>query len=157
MFAKREQEQKTARPLRTGPVKQLLLVVLQRELQLVDGFVAGSHRIYDSQLQRLMDEDTRLANGEVGALDFDPLCQCQDYQKLEAHITVRSASPKAAVVSVNFRDLGMPNDKPRNAVLDLAKEAGHWRIHDIHAEDPKSLRAFLTEQNAERAHPPKGK
>jgi hypothetical protein len=118
---------------------------------------AGSHHIYDAQLQALMDEDVRLANGEVGALDFDPLCQCQDYQKLQAQLTVRSASPTGATVAVKMIDLGMPNDKPRDAVLDLVKERGAWRIHDIHADDPKSLRAFLLQQNAERAKPPKHK
>ncbi|MBV9571628.1 MAG: DUF3828 domain-containing protein [Alphaproteobacteria bacterium] len=118
---------------------------------------AGSHRIYDSQLQALMDEDVRLAKGEVGALDFDPLCQCQDYEHLQGVVTVRSSSSNAAVVAVTIRDLGMPNDKPREAVLDLVKEHGAWRVHDVHAADPKSLRAYLTEQNAERAQPPKHK
>jgi hypothetical protein len=115
---------------------------------------AGSHRIYDSKLQALMDEDVRLAHGEVPALDFDPLCQCQDYQHLKASLTVRSASPSAAVVAVTITDLGMPKEKPRNAVFDLVKERGAWRIHDIHADDPKSLRAFLIEQNTERTKPP---
>jgi hypothetical protein len=118
---------------------------------------AGSHRVYDSQLQALMDEDVRLARGEVPALDFDPLCQCQDYQHLQAGVTVRSSSPNTAVIAVTISDLGMPKDKPREAVFDLVKERGTWRIHDIHAEDPKSLRAFLIQQNAERAHPPKQK
>lgn len=115
---------------------------------------AGSHHIYDSQLQALMDEDVRLAHGEVPALDFDPLCQCQDYQRLKASLTVRSSSPSSAVVAVTLRDLGMPNDKPRDAVFELVKEYGAWRIHDIHADDPRSLRTFLIQQNAERAHPP---
>lgn len=118
---------------------------------------AGDGKIYDAQLQALMDEDTRLASGEAPALDFDPLCQCQDYQKLQAQVTMRSASTNAAVVAVRFRDLGMPGDKPRDAVLDLVKEHGAWRIHDIHAEDPKSLGAFLIKQNAERARPAKHK
>jgi uncharacterized protein DUF3828 len=118
---------------------------------------AGSDHVYDSQLQALMDEDVRLANGEVPALDFDPLCQCQDYQRLQVSATVRSSRPSAAIVTVTIRDLAMPKDKPRDAVFDLVKERGAWRIHDIHAEDPKSLRAFLIEQNAERAHPQKRK
>ncbi|HEX3945152.1 MAG TPA: DUF3828 domain-containing protein [Rhizomicrobium sp.] len=118
---------------------------------------AGSHRIYDAQLQALMDEDVRLAEGEVPALDFDPLCQCQDYQHLQANQTVRSASSNAAILAVTIRDAGMPNEKPRNAVFDLVKENGHWRIHDIHADDPKSLREFLIQQNAERAKTAKEK
>jgi hypothetical protein len=104
-----------------------------------------------------MDEDVRLANGEVPALDFDPLCQCQDYQHLQVSATVRSSRPSAAIVTVTIRDLGMPKDKPRDAVFDLVKERGAWRIHDIHAANPNSLRAFLIEQNAERAHPQKRK
>ena len=118
---------------------------------------AGSHRIYDAQLQELMDEDVRLAKGEVPALDFDPLCQCQDYEHLQASLTVRSAAPAAADVAVTLRDLGMPKDKPREAVFDLVKEGSRWRIHDIHADDPKSVRAFLIQQNAARGHPPRHK
>ena len=60
-------------------------------------------------------------------------------------------------VLIKVRDLGLPHDKPRDAVFDLVKERGRWRIHDIHADDPKSLRAFLMEQNAERSHPQKRK
>jgi hypothetical protein len=118
---------------------------------------AGSRHVYDSQLQALMDEDVRLAHGEVPALDFDPLCQCQDYEHLQANLTVRSSSSNAAVVAVTLRDLGMPKEKPRDAVFNLVKERRTWRIHDIHADDPKSLREFLIQQNAERAHPQKRK
>lgn len=118
---------------------------------------AGSRRIYDSQLQALMDDDVRLARGEVPALDFDPLCQCQDYQHLKASLTVRSSSSSTAVIAVTLRDLGIPHDKPRDAMFDLVKEHGTWRIHDIHAEDPKSLRAFLIEQNADRTKPTRHK
>lgn len=114
---------------------------------------AGSRHVYDSQLQALMDEDVRLAHGEVPALDFDPLCQCQDYEHLQARLTVQSSSHNAAVIDAALRDSGMPHEKPRNAVFYLIKEQGAWRIHDIHADDPKSLRAFLIQQNAERAHP----
>jgi hypothetical protein len=118
---------------------------------------AGAHHVYDSQLQALMDEDVRLAHGEVPALDFDPLCQCQDYQHLTARLTVRSFSPNAAVIAATLRDLGIPKEKPRDAVFELVKERGAWRIHDIHADDPKSLRAFLIQQNTERAKPSKHK
>ena len=114
---------------------------------------AGSHRVYDSQLHALMDEDVRLAHGEVPALDFDPLCQCQDYQHLLARLAVRTSTSNTAVVAVTLRDLGMPGDKPRHAVFELVREHSAWRIRDIRADDPKSLRAFLIQQNAERAKP----
>jgi ABC-type transporter MlaC component len=118
---------------------------------------AGAHQIYDAQLQTLMDEDVRLAKGEVPALDFDPVCQCQDFAKLQATLTVRSSSASAAVVMARFRDIGITASPVRQAVFELSKEHGAWRIHDIHADDPKSLRAFLGQQNVERAHPEKRK
>jgi hypothetical protein len=114
---------------------------------------AGAGKIYASSLQALMDEDVRLAKGEVPALDFDPICQCQDFSKLQAVIAVRSATAQAAVVMASFHDAGIRGSATRLAVFDLVKEHGAWRIGDIHADDPKSLRAFLIEQNSERAHP----
>lgn len=114
---------------------------------------AGAGKIYAATLQALMDEDVRLAKGEVPALDFDPICQCQDFSKLQAVITVRSATSQAAVVTASFHDTGIRGSAARLAVFDLVKEHGAWRIADIHADDPKSLRAFLIEQNSERAHP----
>lgn len=118
---------------------------------------AGTHRIYDSRLQALMDEDVRLARGEVPALDFDPVCQCQDFSNLQAAVAVRNASSTAAVVTASFHDVGIHGSPTRQANFDLVKEDGRWRIHDIHADDPKSLRVFLIEQNAERAHAQKPK
>jgi hypothetical protein len=118
---------------------------------------AGAGKIYSSALQALMNEDVRLAKGEVPALEFDPICQCQDFSKLQATITVRSATAQVAIVAANFHDTGIRGDAAHQAVFDLVKEHGVWRIADVHADDPKSLRAFLIEQNAERALPRKQK
>jgi Protein of unknown function (DUF3828) len=110
---------------------------------------------YDSAMRALMDEDRRLTpEGEVGVLDWDPICQCQDFSKLRATVTVRVSSPTAAVATIAFKDIGWSDQTMRHATFDLVKENGEWRIHDIRSKDfdnpTHSMRARFIEANAER-------
>ena len=43
-------------------------------------------RVFAPPLLAAINEDARLANGEVGYLDGDPLCQCQDAAGLKARV-----------------------------------------------------------------------
>ncbi|HEY2481709.1 MAG TPA: hypothetical protein VGI30_05870, partial [Caulobacteraceae bacterium] len=43
-----------------------------------DLFGSAMSRVFHPSLAHLIKEDSRLAGGEVGALDGDPLCDCQD-------------------------------------------------------------------------------
>jgi hypothetical protein len=104
---------------------------------------------YDKAMLALMDENDRLTPaGDAGSLDWDPLCQCQDWGKLVAQATVKLTSPTAATAEVTFRDVQW-GDAPRHATFDLVFEDGHWRIHDIHSKDFKdgSMRTYLTTEN----------
>jgi hypothetical protein len=104
----------------------------------------GKGRFFDAPLSRLIDADARQANGEVGALDGDPVCQCQDPGGMKAKVlSVALTSAYAAVATV---DLDFTLEKPpqkRRVTFDLVVENGHWRIHDIHSSDTPSLRALL--------------
>jgi hypothetical protein len=96
---------------------------------------------FDPQLLALMDANDRATpDDEVGALDGDPICDCQDYQKLRADITVTSVKDDTAEAEVKLRDAGA---KPKLMTYKLAQVGGKWRIHDIGTKDMPSLRRLL--------------
>ncbi len=109
--------------------------------------------IFAPSLIALIDEDARLAHGEVGALDGDPLCDCQDDGGMTFKIaSVRSvdAAHAAAVVVRSY-----PNSKAPEVgtiTLDLTVAKGRWRVFDVRSKDTPSLRALLIQSNRAPAH-----
>ena len=109
----------------------------------------NASQVFDPGMIAAFREDTRLAHGEVGFVDSDPICQCQDDSGMKA--TVASATmtaPNAADVVVN---LEYPNDKPVALTLHLVPVNGAWRIYDLSAGDVKSYRDDLLKANKEAA------
>jgi hypothetical protein len=77
---------------------------------------------------------------EVGALDGDPICDCQDSGGLKVtDITIAGGANGRAIATVRFR---LPDD-PRTLRLDLVAVDGHWRVNDVHSADTPSLAAYL--------------
>src|SRR5262249_35756466 len=67
----------------------------------------GAKAIFDQPLVAAIHEDQALADGEVGALDIDPFCQCQDDAGLKATVgpaTLVDASTAKAVVTLLFTE-----------------------------------------------------
>jgi hypothetical protein len=90
-----------------------------------------------------------LANGEVGLVDADPLCQCRDDSGLKPKVgSVTMTGPNAAdtIVSLQY-----PGEKPRALTLHLVPVNGAWRIYDLSMGDVKSYRADLLKVNKEAA------
>ena len=108
-------------------------------------------RYFAPRLLRAISEDERLAHHEVGYLDGDPICQCQDPGGLHAAIVrVDQKGPDAATVRVS---LGFPGDKPRVATFTLVRLAAGWRIADVSSADDPSLVSSLEASNwAARRH-----
>lgn len=108
---------------------------------------------FDKEMVALMAEDSRLANGEVGALDGDPVCGCQDFGKLSADIKIEKISAAAAranvIVTETDAAFSAEARKPRIFTYDLVKEGDDWRIHDIATKDMPSLHDWLVKSNAE--------
>ena len=107
-------------------------------------------KVFDPGMVKAFRDDTRLAGGEVGFIDSDPICDCQDDDGLRSAIqsvTMTGAASADAVVKLSF-----PNDKPIIQTLHLAVVKGAWRIHDITTPDEKSFRADLLKANAAAAH-----
>jgi len=108
----------------------------------------NAREVFDPGLIAAFREDARLAKGEVGFVDADPLCQCQDDSGLVANIvSVTMTGPGAAdaVVSLQY-----PNETVA-LTLHLVPVNGAWRIHDLSTGEVKSYRADLLKANKEAA------
>src|SRR5687767_6449422 len=102
-------------------------------------------RVFAPRLLAAIREDERLAQGEVGYLGGDPVCQCQDATGLQATITgVTPRGSASATVSVSISLHGYP---PRPARLSLVRTRAGWRIADISSADEPSLLLGLQQSN----------
>ncbi|MET0437902.1 MAG: DUF3828 domain-containing protein [Devosia sp.] len=69
--------------------------------------------------------------GEIGALDFDPYIDGQDFDLADLVIGEPEESEGFATVDVTFTNFG----EPRHIVYDLVYEDGGWRIDDLAGEN----------------------
>jgi hypothetical protein len=91
-------------------------------------------RYLHSSLIALLRKDARVVGpGEVGVLDGDPLCGCQDWDGI-FELKMKVHEPKAgraeAVVSFALFKDAKPQDM-RSLVITLAQENGAWRVWDV--------------------------
>ena len=101
---------------------------------------------FSSELSAAIAKDS--SGGEVGYLDGDPLCDCQDYDRITAKIVkIRQSSSKAATAHVHV-DLG--KDQVRDLEIRLVNTAAGWRISDVLGTDHHSLLRELRQANADR-------
>ncbi|MDV6330002.1 DUF3828 domain-containing protein [Asticcacaulis sp. 201] len=104
---------------------------------------------FDPDLVDLMKIDG--TGPEVGALDSDPVCDCQDYGRLSAQVTVLTAdhAHARAIVVVTETDpqFDVEGRKPRTFTYDLIDVNHQWRIHDIATPSTASLRQLLLNQH----------
>lgn len=96
---------------------------------------------YSSDLARLMRVDrSRAGKGQVGKLDFDPLCSCQDPDGLQVRDLKTSGSVNDPVIVVTLR---FPDTTEKRVTLKLVRAGTTWRIKDVATAEIPSLRAFL--------------
>lgn len=102
-------------------------------------------RYFTARLVTALNEDARLANGEVGYLDGDPVCQCQDAGGLHATVAkVTRSKPGKAKVRVA---IGIRGYEPRYATFSLVLTEAGWRIADVASADEPSLLRGIEESN----------
>jgi hypothetical protein len=80
-------------------------------------------------------------SGDVGKLDFDPLCACQDTAGIkmeELHIAMQGTGKALATVMLFF-----PEPAKIQVRLSLLWTPQGWRISDIGTKDVPSLRKLL--------------
>lgn len=103
-------------------------------------------RFFTKRLVAALDEDSRLADGEVGYLDGDPICQCQAPDGLNAAVTdVIQDDPGKARVRVS---IGVAGYEARPATFNLVLTNAGWRIADVSSPDEPSLLLSLEESNS---------
>ena len=84
-------------------------------------------------------EAAHTPKGDVGALDGDPFCNCQDYKISRVQVAVAAAGAGKARADVTFRNFG----EPQKVTLDLVAVGGQWRVEDIHEDGTPSLVGLL--------------
>ncbi len=113
---------------------------------------ADGPKVFAPTLLALIRQDQKLAGGEVGALEGDPLCDCQDDSGLRVKIgPVSPAGPGAARAVVTLTFTGHSPAEIRRLVIKLAATRVGWRIADIESDSEPSLRAYLARSNKEAA------
>ncbi|HEX8449411.1 MAG TPA: hypothetical protein VF652_07460 [Allosphingosinicella sp.] len=105
-------------------------------------------RVFAAPLVAAIREDARLSKDEVGYMDADPLCQCQDPTGLKPSIgAVRLTGPSRASVPVGL-DFGSDRRELR---LSLVRTSAGWRIADVATSDEPSLLESLRRFNRRRS------
>lgn len=109
-------------------------------------FDANAGEVLDADTIALMKADEKALNGDLGDIDGDWLCDCQDYQSITATVTVQSATPTTAKATADFHDSIDTSPKPHHDTFDLVKTPAGWRIHDMGTADQPSLRKVLQDE-----------
>ena len=110
---------------------------------------ANASSVFDPSMIALFRENARLTpKGDEGAIDSDPICDCQDDSGLRSRIgAVRLVAPDTAIADVvlTFTE-AIPPEVDR-LTLTLVTIHGQWRIYDIHSTNTPSFRAYLIKAN----------
>ena len=109
-------------------------------------------RYFAPRLIAAIREDSRLAHGEVGYVDGDPIRECQDPDGLHAKITrVTLQGPAKANAEVI---LDWTDSTARRVRFSLLRTAAGWRIADVASGDEPSLLHAIEQSNrkARRRH-----
>lgn len=105
-------------------------------------------RTFTPRLVAALAEDARLSKGEVGYVDGDPICQCQDSEGVTGRVekvTLRERNSARAQVLIGF-----PDSTPRRVRFTLARTFTGWRIADVSSPDEPSFLRGLEESNRKR-------
>jgi hypothetical protein len=104
-------------------------------------------RYFTPQLAKAMNDDATMDPGEVGMLDYDPLCQCQDDSGM--HTKVLALSQKGSTADARVAVYFGTRDQ-RDIHLKLERTRAGWRIADVVTKDEPSLFADLIKSNRQR-------
>jgi hypothetical protein len=106
-----------------------------------------SEKVFAAPLNAAIKEDEQLAHGEVGFLDGDPICSCQDTGGMHSRLVSVAGSGRTATAHVLLKWDG---DKDgRDVRLDLVRTPAGWRVADVGTADEPSLLKDLQKANRE--------
>jgi len=112
---------------------------------------ANARSVFDPSMIALFHENARLTpKGDEGAIDSDPICDCQDDGGMRSKIgAVRLVAGDTAIADVETIFTQASPPEVRRLTITLVTVHGQWRIHDIRSKDTPSFRAYLVKANAE--------
>jgi Protein of unknown function (DUF3828) len=99
----------------------------------------AADRFFTPGLLDLIRKDANQANGEVGRLNYDPICDCQDYEISNVRIKVKESEKNKAEADVHFTNSGTEV----KVGFSLSNEGKGWRIADIRSKSVTSLYQLL--------------
>jgi hypothetical protein len=116
-------------------------------------FGKDEKKVFDADTIALLAADTKALKGELGEIDGDWLCNCQDFSSIQATVAVQSATPTTAEATSDYHDTGDATRPPDHDSFDLVKTPDGWRIHDITIRGQGlSLRQTLQKEIGDLAH-----
>lgn len=86
------------------------------------------HMPYSAELQRYLDRATN-----KDGLDYDPFCQCQDYDENAFYISIISLNMQKdrAVAQIDVRAVAFDGNPPPRIGMTFVKTATGWAVDDI--------------------------
>lgn len=96
---------------------------------------AAADTLFTAELLSLIRKDQEQAKGEVGILDHDPICDCQDFDISNIHISTKENGKSRLKADVHFTNAG----SEVNLGFSLEGDGKRWRIADIHSKSIPSL------------------
>jgi hypothetical protein len=98
-----------------------------------DASFSDESAFVSSGLQGLYDADAaQTADGDSGALDFDPFIDGQDWEITDLEIGAAGIAGDYASADVSFKNFG----EERTLAYDLIKEDDGWKIDDVSSTTP---------------------
>ena len=110
-------------------------------------------------LEALAENDRLTPEGEMGAIDADPICSCQDPTDMQATVgEVKLSGSDRATVKVKLQWPLPPDPIPsqipdytQEVTLQLVMTPGGWRVRDIGGDAARdSFLTYLQEENRAR-------
>lgn len=88
-----------------------------------------SEDTYTSKLAKLVRDDRKRANGEVGCIDFDFWVNGQDWKITHLTVAKGAASLDRETVIARFVSIGVPQELH----FDFQRVDGRWLLDDVHS------------------------
>jgi hypothetical protein len=93
----------------------------------------GAGKFFHSSLISLIEKDEKAVAPEVGVLDGDPICSCQDWDGIwDLKIAIETPDSARAIAAVSFSLFKNSSARDRRSLeITLAVEKGQWHIYNV--------------------------
>ncbi len=125
----------------------------------IDPLSPAGAKVFDQSFRKLVRADVRVAGpGQVGVVDFDILCACQDWDNVrDLTVALRQGGTSVRTADVSFV-LGDGRDARRKIEVALTRTQNEWSIHNVidrsDPAQPFNVRAAILQELDElKRHP----